>query len=237
MKPRLLILSVLTALLLTVPGCDDPAGSTTIRYAPGFESERSPYVVNGTVTDAKGNPVAGAEIHFLFTNEVIPTQRAVKAMPSTTIGYTLTKDADVSLKLFRLGTRELIATLAEGRRTYGSHTVSYDMTTMTNGFYVYQFATSDDFQEHLMIVKRDDVAELVQTTPLTRTDASGAFRLPHGLFGLKETMYVTSDKGPEIIGVSRIDSIGFVAHSNGKTTVQWMTIDPHRNTTVALTLQ
>jgi hypothetical protein len=226
--------------LLSLFGCDEPATGPNVQYSPGFQSERSPYVIDGTVVDKNGTPVDGAEIHYLFTmstRSFSKAQSLMKSMPTTTIGFGVPKETYVTLRIFRLGTREHIATLVDGVMPAGKHIVSMDFSKITNGMYIYQLNGDGIFSQRLMVYLNEDLSALTKATPLTKTDRDGKFRLPHSLFGLDESFTVTSEAGPEPTGIAMIDSIGIVIHRTGTMQVQWLKIDKFRNTTATFTLQ
>ncbi|MFZ4621061.1 MAG: hypothetical protein ACOYNS_10905 [Bacteroidota bacterium] len=210
-------------------GCDDSVSGGSIPGPARFLSEQSPYYLNGTVTDGKGFPIAGAEIHYMFTLWM-PVRSGfripMKTMPSTNITFDMPLEGQVSLKIYRLGTRELVSTLIDKVLLAGRYSVTFNAATLTNGFYIYQLITKDTFSEKLMLLNIDDVSALVKTTPLTRTDAEGKFRLPQSVFGLDEKISVTTEKGPEVVAAAFIDSIAIVVYQSGKLPlIQWMSIN------------
>ena len=91
-------------------GCDDGVSGGSIPGPERFLSEQSPYFLSGTVTDGKGFPLAGAEIHYMFTLQM-PARTAfripMKTMPSTQIGFSMPVAGQASLKVYRLGTGRL----------------------------------------------------------------------------------------------------------------------------------
>jgi hypothetical protein len=237
---RTLLFMLASVFMFIVAGCDDPSSGTTKTYLPGFQSERSVYFLEGTVVDRQQRPVSGAAIHFLFTQSFInfsKTQSPAKAMPSSTISFGIPADGYVSLRIYRLGTRELVAVMVDSTLRAGRHTISANISPLTNGIYVYQLVAGNIYQEHLMMLLNNDLSTLTAATPLTTTNNEGRFRIPQSVFGLDETFSVTSEKGPDIIGQARIDSIGIVIHCAGETQVQWMRINKQSNMYVTFTLQ
>jgi hypothetical protein len=231
---------IMTFVMIIAAGCDEPPTGTTMLYAPGFQSERSPYVLNGTVVTAANAPVAGAEIHCLFTMSSIttaPRRLPAKAMPTTTISFSIPTGAHVTLKVFRLGTRELVATLVDTTLLSGHYAVSANVSALTNGVYVYQLIADKLFSEKLLVLLNEDLSVLTNAVPLARTDRNGNFQLRQSVFGLDEQFLVTSETSPDVIGVHMIDSIGIVIHRTGSTQVFWMRIDKHNNMFETFTLK
>lgn len=228
-------------LALHSTGCDSGVSGGSIPGDAFFKSERSPYFLNGTVTDGKGFPLAGAEIHTMLKFSQ-PSRNQfripLKAMPSTSITFSVPIEGSVSLKVFRLGTREHIVTLIEGVLKPGNYSSVFDAASLTNGFYVYQLITKESFTERLMLLQMDDLAALVKTKPLTTTDAEGKFRLPQSLFGLDEEILMTSEMGPDVLGRSYVDSIAIVVNQSGKRPlIQWMSINKNSTLERTFTLQ
>lgn len=225
--------SLLILLAAFLAGCDDSVSGDSISGRTSFQSEHSPYSLIGTVVDEYGTPTVDAEIHFILKfTEPSPTEfrSPMKTMPSTSISFAMPKEGWATLKVFRLGTRDLIATLVEGVLQPGNYTSVFDAGSITNGFYVYQLITKDSFTEKLMVLQRNDIDALVKTKPLTRTDVSGKFRLPQSLFGFDEELMMTSEKGPDVIGRSFVDSIAIVVYQSGKRPlVQWMSVNKNSN--------
>ncbi|MBP6673275.1 MAG: hypothetical protein KA247_09005 [Bacteroidetes bacterium] len=209
--------------------CDNGVSGETMPGPTPFKSERSPYFLNGTVIDGHGIPIADAEIHSMlkFSQPAMTVFRTpLKTMPSTNITFSMPNEGWATLKVFRLGTRELIATLIDGVLQPGNYVSVFDAGSLTNGFYVYQLITKENFTERLMLLQMVDISALVQTKPLTRTDAEGKFRLPQSLFGLDEEIAMTSEKGPDVIGKSYVDSLAIVVYQSGKRPfVQWMSVN------------
>ena len=227
-------------LLLLLLGCDDPASGNTTLYSPGFLSERSPYVLDGTVIDDSGLPVGGADIHYIFKMSIPFSAKSaarVRPMPSTTISFGIPRDGKTTLRVYRLGTRELIKTLIDTVLHSGSYTRSFDSGNISNGIYIFQLICVDYISEKLMILLNDDISMLIKTTPITKTDLTGKFRIPYSLFGLDEEFSMSSDIDPILIGVSKVDSIGIVIYrSDKKYLLQWITINKNNSQEQTFTL-
>ncbi|NUN10109.1 MAG: T9SS type A sorting domain-containing protein [Ignavibacteriaceae bacterium] len=73
--------------------------------------------------------------------------------PATTISYNLSGRANVSLKVFDMLGRE-VASLVNGVKEAGNHTVSFDASNLTSGLYVYRLdAGSQTATRKMMLVK------------------------------------------------------------------------------------
>lgn len=237
---RWCILLFITGMISLAAGCEDSTSESGTINAAGFKSERSPYVFEGKVVDRNAIPVNGADIHILFTMKQIglpKTSVPSKAMPTTTISFSIPSGSHVSLRVYRLGTRELVATLMDTTLAAGSYSVSANVTALTNGIYIYQLTSDKVFSEHLMVLLNEDLSVLTRSVPLTRTDGYGAFRIPQSIFGLDEEFLTTSESGPTVIAKAVIDSIGFVIYHAGTTQVRWMKIHKDRNMKETFTLQ
>ena len=233
MNKVLAIYSCLFFLSAFFTACDDGVSGETMPGPMPFKSERSPYSLNGTVIDEYGVPIADAEIHSMlrFSHPAMTVFRIpLKTMPSTSIRFSMPKEGWATLKVFRLGTRELIATLIDGVLQPGNYVSVFDAGSITNGFYVYQLITKESFTERLMLLQMEDIDALLKTKPLARTDASGKFRLPLSMFGFDEEVAMTSERGPEVIGTSFVDSLAIiVSHSGKRPLVQWMGVNKNSN--------
>lgn len=239
MHTRLIILS--SAFLLLTAGCDEsPAGSTVI-YTPGFASERSPYVFEGTVVDGRGNPAAGVDIHYLFrksSSERYGRMVPQKAMPTSTISFDIPTGTHISLHVFRLGTREHVMTLLDTTLRAGIYSFSSKLDALTNGWYVYRLTGDGIFKEYLMMHFNPDFSTLLKAAPLARTDVYGRFRLPQSVFGLEEKQFLSDSlRGTSFYALHQNDSIGFVIHRSGSTKSVWTAVNTNSNTTATFTLQ
>lgn len=63
--------------------------------------------------------------------------------PTTIINYSLPESAAVSLNVYNL-TGQLVATIDEGTRSAGSHTVNFDAGHLSSGVYIYRLTTGND---------------------------------------------------------------------------------------------
>jgi len=229
-----------TATFFFLCSCQEYSTGSSINGKVGFVSERSPYVLDGKVVDVNNIPVVGAEIHYMFMlHQSSPekTEAPNRSMVNITISFYIPNDGRASLRIYRLGSRELIATLADTVLQTGIYSRTFDTGSVTNGLYVYQLISEKTFSERLLYVQHNDVETLIKTKPLTKTDVDGKFRLPQSLFGLDEEFTVTNETG-SVINKSTIDSVAIVVYQNTKNPlVQWMSITKNRNMEATFTLQ
>lgn len=227
-----LILFLLSSLML-ISGCDEPVSGNITSGSTFFQSEYSPYVLNGTVLDENGLPVSGAEIHFmlkLWNSPALLKRTPNKTTPSTYISFGNPISGAVSLRIYRLGTREYITTLLDTNLSSGQFSVYFNSGAYTNGYYIYQLAMNGTVHEKLMLNHNTDLSILLKSEPLTRSDAEGKFRLPVSVFGLEERMIVTNETSPNAVGIVTVDSIAIVVHQSGKLPlVQWMSVTNKSN--------
>lgn len=240
-KIKLHIVLLSFSAIIMFNSCEETSTGNTVGGQLGFKSEQSPYVLNGTVVDEFNHPVAGADIHFLFTMNqftLSKIQSLKKAMPSTMISFGIPAKGQTSLRIYRLGTREFIATVVDTVLESGSFFYRFDTEGLTNGMYVYQLISGKIFEEHIMFLLNHNLDMVIKTKPLIKTNFQGQFRLPQSIFGFDEVFTLTSEKGPDVIGKAMIDSIGIVVYRSGKSPlVHWMKIDKNTNTEQTFTLQ
>jgi len=71
--------------------------------------------------------------------------------PSTTIEFTLTRPQDVRLEVYNIK-GQLVRVLANGQRSAGTHTVSFNADNLTSGVYLYRLKTGADVVTRKMIL-------------------------------------------------------------------------------------
>tara|TARA_R110000868_G_scaffold306734_4_gene568173 strand:+ start:42859 stop:44208 length:1350 start_codon:yes stop_codon:yes gene_type:complete len=71
--------------------------------------------------------------------------------PSTNISFNLPSSGDVSLKVYNLLGQE-VASLVNGRMNSGSHTVSFDASSLASGMYIYQLQAGSHLQTRKMLL-------------------------------------------------------------------------------------
>lgn len=132
---------------LVVPGIALDAGVQTMRLVlnssgPGisrFLFQRS----SSTGVDSE-DPSTALRLHENYPDP---------AGTVTTVGYELPRETEVRLEIFdTLGRR--IAVLDAGRRAAGSHTVNFDIHSLSRGIYVYRLVTGVGRLSRLMVVER-----------------------------------------------------------------------------------
>lgn len=73
--------------------------------------------------------------------------------PSTKINYTIPKTSDVTLKVYNLLGQE-VATLFDGVKSAGAHTVNFDASKLSSGVYFYTITTGDFVStKKMMLIK------------------------------------------------------------------------------------
>ncbi len=228
-------------LLIHISGCDEPVSGNITTGSAFFKSESSPYELVGTVLDSDGKPVKSAAIHFMmkFSASAGSSQQVMqKTNPSTQISFSVNVSGPISLRIFRLGTREYVATLIDTVLSPGTYSLGVIPGALSNGFYIYQLITNNVVTERLMIMQYDDAALLEKTTPVTRTNSEGKFILPYGVFGLDEEILVTGESSPTVIGRRTVDSIAIVVFKSGTVPlVQWMHINKNSSMEYTYILQ
>jgi len=110
------------------------AGSPTDR----FNQAKAQYIVDGGSTSVSTNPGAGVPLRFsVAQNYPNPFN------PSTVIEFTLSKQANVDLKVYNVLGQE-VATLAHGILPAGLHSVTFNAKDLASGVYFYRL-TADQF--------------------------------------------------------------------------------------------
>lgn len=219
---------ILSSLLLFFNSCDDPVSSR--RGGTNFLSEQNPYTLNGTVVDEFNSPVAAADIHFLFPDFFYPSLTFQKATPQTTISFSIAEESHVTMTVYRLGTREKIATLIDTVLRAGNYAHSHNTSMLTNGFYIYQIVSEKFFIQKLMFHSVLDFNALLKTNPVVRTNFEGKFKLPQSVFGFEEEFQFTSEQSPQILYTKTIDSVGLVMYrQDKKPLIEWIKLNKQGN--------
>ena len=128
-----------------------PAGSIRFvgfrasgRFGLGFDNfvacTSNPFTTSSESPEAAGVPT----LHPNYPNPFATT---------TTIGYELAAPGRVRLTVYDLLGRE-VATLVDGARPAGRHTVSFDARGLASGAYIYRIHTSAFMRSALMTVSR-----------------------------------------------------------------------------------
>jgi hypothetical protein len=196
-----------------------------------------PPSLNGQVKDSQGNPVEGCGVHYIFSMTSSPLAKIDKTCPSTVIQFSVPGRSKVTLRILRWFTRDIIATLVDDTLNSGSHVVTFDATTVTNGIYLYQLTIDTTLLEESMVLLNTDISALAKTVPLVTTDARGNFSLPYGLFGFGIPFQRTSASGPTLDTVYVSHTIQIVLSKSGyATSVTTITIDKPEGISQTFTL-
>lgn len=156
-----------------------PAGTDTPLVA--YSADLSPFAGQSAVIAARGflNPAANQDgpgfelVVVLASGEVITLQEPVSTEPgidgpvefalnqnypnpfnpTTNISFTLPEAGDVSLEVFNVQGQR-VATLVNGSRSAGAHTVTFDATHLASGIYLYRLQSGSKVQTmKMMLVK------------------------------------------------------------------------------------
>jgi hypothetical protein len=71
--------------------------------------------------------------------------------PSTTINFSLDQAQPVQLDVYSIDGRK-VATLVEGTRAQGSHTVRFDASALSSGIYLYRLTTPSQILTRQMVL-------------------------------------------------------------------------------------
>jgi endonuclease/exonuclease/phosphatase family metal-dependent hydrolase len=119
--------------------------SSTSDHAPvwtRFDFSRSLVSIDEPVSEAPGS----YELNQNYPNPFNPT---------TNISFSLPEQSNISLKIYNLMGRE-VATLANSRTfSGGTHTVTFDASSLASGMYIYRLSTADgmSISRKMMIIK------------------------------------------------------------------------------------
>ncbi len=203
----------------------------------GADPNGVPYF-HGQVVDDQGCPIQGVGVHYLF--DLLPSElsKGNNTLPSTTIHYELPRAGHVTLKILRWYTREFIATLIDTQQNAGVYQVSFDVSHVTNGIYIYRLSIDTAVTEKRMLLLNTVIAELVQARPLVTSDARGQVTIANGQFGFGVPFIHTSTSG-NILDTTYISpAIQMVLYKEGyQTLVQPISIDPSREMSVNFVLR
>ena len=190
-------------------------------------------VFHGRVINSGGVPVEGAEIHYIYSMTSSHLAKVQKPCPSTIINFSVTTPGPVSVYILRWYTRDTIAVLMRDTVLQsGTYGIPFNAASLTNGVYLYHIAIGGSVLEKKMLMLQSSVSDLIKTTPLCRTNASGEFTIPYGLFGFGLPFQLTDETGNPIKEQYVSITIQLVAFKTGYTVlVQPITID----TTIEMT--
>ncbi|MBI5726663.1 MAG: T9SS type A sorting domain-containing protein [Ignavibacteriales bacterium] len=115
--------------LISSGSCEFGCGSTTLHYA-----EINGKTYGTPITSVDESQPELPEAFALFQNYPNPFN------PSTVIGYVLSEESNVSLKIYDVLGKE-IATLVDAKQNAGKYSISFDGAKLNTGMYFYQLKT------------------------------------------------------------------------------------------------
>lgn len=202
MKLSHLIPITLLWLILSVSGCKDDGISVSVPE-PGLYAR---------IIDASGNPLADADVHYIFYTTTNPV--LLNAM----IQYNLASAQVVTLKVFDPFGHQVQTVLESQPQQAGSYRITVT-PRVTNGIYTCKLQTGSTEQEIAFFIRTDDIAQLQQRTPLTKSDAKGEFYLSHSVMGIGRSFHVASGSGGVVADETIADSISVVLARPGYQTL------------------
>ena len=196
-------------------------------------------VFHGRVINAGGVPVEGAEIHYIYSMTSSHLAKIQKPCPSTIISFSVPTTGPVSVSVLRWFICDTIAVLMRDTVLQaGTYGISFNAASLTNGVYLYRIAIGGSVLEKKMLMLQSGVSDLIKTTPLYRTNASGEFTIPYGLFGFGVPFQVTDETGSPIKEQYISTTVQLIAFKTGYTVlVQPITIDTTIEMTRTLSFQ
>ncbi|MCK6600380.1 MAG: hypothetical protein L6Q77_01015 [Bacteroidetes bacterium] len=156
-----------------------------------------------SVTDPGGNPVEGASLYYLFTQNNSGVQNLSKPCPSSVISFTLTEESDVTVTLTRYLSDQVLQTIYTGTGPKGNNSVSFSPGSFANGVYTYHISAGKMHTEGHLVLSDHTEATIGSSTPLTKTDASGKMTFPIKTLGSGFETKLTDATG-NTIGTRRI---------------------------------
>jgi hypothetical protein len=195
--------------------------------------------LSGIVYNQDGMPIPNVGVHYIFElNGYQSLGKPGGTCPSTTIGYTIPAPCHVMVRLLRWYTFLPVDTLFYGDQPAGYYRQTLDLTHIDNGVYLAEITAGETVSTHMILVQNVDLSTIVQTSPLTSTDANGRFSIPYGMFGFGAMFAVTSTAGPSIIdSVGISSSISLVLFKEGyQPLIRPVTIDTTKAMAMTFTL-
>ncbi|NUN70154.1 MAG: hypothetical protein HUU02_10635 [Bacteroidetes bacterium] len=168
-------------------GCNNPAGSEN--FSPVFY---------GTVVDSQGNPVQNVDVHYIYSVPSSSPDKMQKKNSTIHIMFSVAKRSKVSLSIVRYFRNDSLKTIVNDTLEAGQYSYQADISTFTNGVYVYRLIIDTTKTEKVFFYLNPDRSTLLQAEPLTRTDANGDFSIPYELFGFHLPMIRTNEQGATI---------------------------------------
>lgn len=142
--------------------------------------------INGKVVNAGGAPLGDVGVHYIMHFDSTLVQYTLsKRLPITLIRFELQEPSYVTLKLLRFGSRDTLLTILNNELfAAGVNEVEVNMSKLTNGMYIAHFIINGSVRERLLVLFNMEINQLIQTSPLATSDASGNFSLPISLLGI-----------------------------------------------------
>ena len=122
----------------------DAAGTKTGEFSTGIAPGSFMFIYNNMTGTATEELVEVADFS-LSQNYPNPFN------PTTNIAFNLKKSASVQLQVFNTQ-GQLVATLAEGRYSYGSHQITFDASALSSGIYFYRLRTENAVEMKKMLL-------------------------------------------------------------------------------------
>ncbi|MBI5214691.1 MAG: hypothetical protein HY960_02955 [Ignavibacteriae bacterium] len=116
----------------------------------------------GKVVDSLGVPIDSVGVHYLFEYKSGKFLKSPSSPPSTQIRYSLPHRSYVRIDIFRWFTRDSISSFINDTLNAGIHTFTVDVSTMTNGFYIYRVITNNLVQEKYFALLNTNISEVIQ---------------------------------------------------------------------------
>ncbi len=153
MKIPQVVFLLIVIMCITFSCSDSPTDSNGKNYFYEIPPPEPtiPYQLKIKVKNSIGLPMDGVGIHMLYNenNFVIRSAKIHKPNPSTTIGFSISTSGFVSVKIYRFGTKELIATLVNDSLSAGTHNIVFDASKIANGVYVYTVSTHEKSESNI----------------------------------------------------------------------------------------
>ncbi|HEV8539314.1 MAG TPA: hypothetical protein VGR15_10405 [Bacteroidota bacterium] len=186
------------------------------------------FALSGRVVDPQGAPIEGVGVHYIYYLDPVASVHALaKSMPTVSIEFCMTEQADVTLSLLEYGSREHIMTLVDNELfDEGCHSAQFSGDSLTNGLYIIHLSIGNSLRERLLAFLVTEVDQLVLTKPLTTTTSQGKFSLQYSSLGIGVILTNTDFNGHEY-NLAISTTIDLVLYKEGyRPLVTRMTINP-----------
>ena len=199
-------------------------------------SEHEAPVINGKVIDSHGNPVENVDVHYIFTVPPASLGKSQNMNTSVMITFGVSRRSMVVVEIFRYFRNDSLGRIVHDTLNAGQYSYQLDISKFTNGLYVYRITIDTLKVERVFFCLDPDLATLLQTVPLVRTNANGEFTLPYQLLGFNYPLVRTSASGAIIDTTFISKSIQLVLSKAPSMLIKQVTIDSQKETDVTLTL-